>query len=49
MERSNLKDYHPESSLSDLTKMLGMKWGSMTVEEKKVNPIARYYSDINDV
>ncbi|KXN68833.1 HMG-box, partial [Conidiobolus coronatus NRRL 28638] len=35
MERSNLKDYHPESSLSDLTKMLGMKWGSMTVEEKK--------------
>jgi hypothetical protein len=36
MERANFKEANQDASLSDLTKLLGQKWKSLTTEQKKV-------------
>jgi hypothetical protein len=36
MERDKIKDENPDENISDVTKLLGLKWKAMSKEEKQV-------------
>lgn len=37
MERDRIKDENPDENISDVTKLLGLKWKAMSKEEKQVS------------